>query len=265
MTGTLKSLTIGGRAVHVAESGECSGLPLVFSNSLGTDLRVWDPLLPHLPPGLRVIRYDKRGHGLSDGGGTWSIADLADDLTGLMDALGIRKAVLVGLSVGGMIAQSLAARRPDLVGGLVLSNTAAKIGTPELWNDRLRAVEAGGIAPLADGVLERWFTARFRAEDPSFPLWRNMLVRQDPAGYAATCAAIRDADLTESTRALRLPTLAIGGEADGSTPPEIVRATAELIHGARFELIPGVGHIPCVEAPEAVASHLSIFLEELRR
>lgn len=114
----------------------------------------------------------------------------------MLDGLGAREVAVVGLSVGGMIAQALAARRPDLVRALVLSGTAPRIGTAEMWNARIAAVEATGLAPIADAVLERWFTARFRAEDPGFALWRNMLVRTPARGYAATCAAIRDADLT---------------------------------------------------------------------
>jgi 3-oxoadipate enol-lactonase len=254
---------IGSIGMHHALSGDPEGRPLVFANSLGTDLRVWDPVLRHLPRGLRVLRYDKRGHGLSDGAaGQWRIEDLADDLAGLLDALGIRGATVCGLSVGGMIAQSLAVRRPDVVSALILCDTAAKIGTAELWDARIRAVREQGIASIADGILDRWFTERFRTENPAIGLWRNMLVRTPAEGYAATCAAIRDADLTEGTRGLRVPTLALVGEADGSTPPELVRATAALIPGARFHVIPGAGHIPGVEQPEATARLITEFLEE---
>ncbi|CAN5606741.1 3-oxoadipate enol-lactonase [soil metagenome] len=261
----MQAVTVAGRQIHIAEAGDRSGLPLVFANSLGTDLRVWDLILPHLPAGLRLIRYDKRGHGLSDAGaGAFSIADLADDLAGILDTLAVRQAVICGLSVGGMIAQSLAARRPDLVRGLILCATAAKIGTAAMWDERIRAVEAGGIAALSGPVLERWFSARFRAEAPSLALWRNMLERTPADAYAATCAAIREADLTESTRALDLPVLAIAGEEDGSTPPDLVRATADLVPGARFALIRGAGHLPCVEAPAATARQIADFLKETR-
>ncbi len=259
----MQTITLGQVVHHVAESGDPMGRPIVFANSLGTDLRVWDAVLPLLPAGLRVLRYDKRGHGLSDcPPGPWSITELADDLAGILDARGIAGAAIVGLSVGGLIAQALAARRPDLVRALVLSNTAARIGTAESWNDRIAAVETTGIAPIADAVLERWFTAPFRADPARLAPWRNMLTRTPAAGYAATCAAIRDADLTDSTRGLTLPTLALAGDADGSTPPDLVRATAALIPGARFEVIANAGHIPGVEQPEATARLLAAFLEE---
>ena len=256
---------IGSVGLHHALSGDPEGRPMVFANSLGTDLRVWDPVLPHLPEGLRIVRYDKRGHGLSDGApGPWRIEDLADDLAGLLDTLGIRAAIVCGLSVGGMIAQSLAVRRPDLVSALILCDTAAKIGTAELWNERIRAVEDRGIASIADAILERWFTSRFRAGNPELALWRNMLVRTPAEGYAATCAAIRDADLTEATRSLRVPTLALAGDADGSTPLDLVRATAALIPGARFHVIPDAGHLPGVEQPEVTARLIADFLMETR-
>ena len=252
-------------SLHVAEAGDPDGPPVVFANSLGTDLRVWEPVLPYLPAGFRYIRYDKRGHGLSDSlPGPWRIEDLADDLAGLLDRLGVRSAAVVGLSVGGLIAQALAARWPDLVRVLVLSGTAPKIGTAEAWADRIAAVESQGIAAIADAILERWFSPRFRAEEPALALWRNMLTRSPVAGYVATCGAIRDADLTESTRTLRLPVLAMVGSADGSTPPDLVAAMAAMIPGARIEIIPDAGHLPGVERPAAVARLIADFLKETR-
>lgn len=259
----MNSVKRGALALHVADEGDPDGPALVFANSLGTDLRVWDAVLPLLPAGLRLVRADKRGHGLSDDTpGPWSIADLAEDLAAVLDALNVRQAVVVGLSVGGLIAQSLADRRPDLVRALVLSGTAPKIGTAETWNARIEEIGRGGIAPLADAILERWFTPRFRAESPDFPLWRNMLLRTPVPGYAAACAAIRDADLTASTAALRLPVLAMVGDADGATPPDLVRAMAASIPGARFRLIADAGHIPGVEQPAAVARLIGDFLKE---
>ena len=105
--------------------------------------------------------------------------------------------------------------------------------------------------------------ARLRAADPSFPLWRNMLCRTTPGGYAGTCRAIRDTDLMESTARLRLPCLGICGDQDGATPPDLVRETTDLIPGSRFELIKGAGHIPCVEQPAALAAAINGFLKEI--
>lgn len=260
----MQSIAAEGVALHYRLEGPPDGVPVVFSNSLGTDFRVWDPLVPHLPEGLRILRYDKRGHGLSDcPPGPWSIWDHVDDLGRLMDALGLRDAVICGLSVGGLIAQGLATARPELVRALVLCDTGAKIGTRETWDARIEAIGAGGLAMIADAVMERWFTAGFRADPARLAPWRNMMVRTPEPGYVRTAGAIRDADLREATSMLRLPCLAVCGEDDGATPPELVRQTAALIPGARFELILGAGHIPSVEQPEVLGGLITGFLMDL--
>ena len=256
--------TVNGVRLHHKVEGDADAVPVVFANSLGTDFRVWDRLLPLLPAGLRVLRYDMRGHGLSDAPeGDYFMGDLVADAAGLMDALGFRDAVFVGLSIGGVVAQGLAAERPDLVRAAVLSNTAAKIGTEATWRERIANVRAQGIAAIADGVLEKWFTKRFRAERAEeLAGWRHMLTRTPVDGYCGCCAALSETDLRESTAGLRQPVLAVAGSDDGSTPPDLVRETAESIVGARFEMIRGAGHIPCVEAPEALARIVGDFLRE---
>lgn len=256
----MQVLTLPWGTMHVHNSGQ-DGPPVVFANSLGTDLRLWDAVLPMLPAGLRMIRYDKRGHGLSDCGGAADIADLAQDAIALIEALAHRPVVFVGLSIGGLIAQEVADRRPDLVRALVLSNTAARIGTPDIWAARIAAVEVGGLGSIADAVMERWFAPEFRASLHARP-WRNMLTRTPVAGYTAACAAIAGADLSAQTAALRLPTQVIAGECDGATPPDLVQATAALIPGATFHVIPGAGHLPPVETPRAFAALLTPFLQE---
>lgn len=253
-------------SIHVSDQGPKNGRPVVFSNSLGTDFRIWDKVIPLLPAGLRLIRYDKRGHGLSDcpPRGAWGLGDHVADAIAVMDALGARDAVFVGLSVGGMIAQGVAAERPDLIHAMVLCDTGAKIGSPEMWDGRIAEIEAKGIDGLQEAILERWFTKAFReGEAAEFALWRNMLVRTTLDGYLGTCAAIRDADLRESTARLRLPTLAICGDQDGSTPPDLVRETAELIPGAEFQLIRGAAHLPCIEQPEMTATAFRTFLKQV--
>ena len=258
------AIRVDGATLHARVDGPQSATAIVFSNSLGTDFRVWDRLLPHMPAGLRAIRYDKRGHGLSDcPGNDWGMDEHVGDLAALLDHLGATRVVAVGLSVGGLIVLGLAKQRPDLVSGLVLMDTAAKIGTAEMWADRLGKIEANGIGAMADTILERWFTPRFRAGDPAFPAYRNMLVRTPKEGYLKTCMAIRDTDYTSVAGRLELPVLAIAGSEDGSTPPDLVRATAERIPGARFEEIAGAGHLPCVERPEMTASLIAGFLREV--
>ncbi|MFC3629314.1 3-oxoadipate enol-lactonase [Paracoccus angustae] len=257
----MQTISTSGITLHIRDEGPRDGRAVLFANSLGTDLRVWDALLPLLPAGLRIVRYDKRGHGLSDATpAPYAMDRLVADAEAVCGGLGLRDVTFVGLSIGGLIGQGLAARRPDLVRALVLMDTAAKIGTAQMWQDRIDAITAGGVEALADPILERWFTPAFRAANPGFALWRNMLTRTSVAGYTGCCAAIAGADLTDSTRALRLPVLAMAGDTDGSTPPDLVRATADLC-GADFHVIPDAGHIPCVEQPEATARLLADFLE----
>ena len=252
---------LGDIRLHYADEGE--GPAVVFANSLGTDLRLWDRVMPRLPAGLRVIRYDKRGHGLSScPPAPYAMGALVGDAERLLDHLGLRDCVFVGLSIGGMIAQGLAVKRPDLVRAMVLSNTPARIGTREMWEGRIAAVRAGGIEALADAVMERWFSRAFRAM-PELELWRNMLVRQPAEGYSGCSAAIAGTDFYTTTASLSLPTLAIAGSEDGSTPPDLVRETAELVRGSRFHLIRGAGHLPCVEKPEDYARVLTAFLRDI--
>ena len=249
-----------GTRLHLREDGDPGGAPVVFANSLGTDLRLWDAVLPLLPPGYRFIRYDKRGHGRSDvPEGPYQMGTVVSDAEAILEALDVTACTFVGLSIGGMIAQGLAVKRPDLVSRLVLSNTAAKIGTDALWDERIAAVRAGGLEPMADGVMARWFGRDFRESD-ALPLWRARFCETPAEGYAGCCAAIRRSDFYAATATLRLPTLAIAGSEDGATPPDLVRETAALIPGSRFEIIPRAGHLPCVEDPAAYAEILGAFL-----
>ncbi len=261
----MEMIKVGDVALHYRIDGDLGGAPVVFANSLGTDFRLWDAILPLLPDGLKFIRFDKRGHGLSScPGDKYSMDELLADTAGLMQALEVRDCLFVGLSIGGIIAQGLAAQHPELLRAMVISNTAARIGTPEMWRERIDAVRAGGIEALADAVMERWFARACHAQRPlELAGWRNMLTRTPDAGYIGCSEAIAVNDYTESTAGLSLPTLAIAGSEDGSTPPDLVRATAELIDGARFEVIDSAGHLPCVEQPMEYARLLSEFIREI--
>lgn len=259
----MKIFDAGDVRLHYRVDGPDDGLPLVFANSLGTDMRLWDAILPLLPKGLRIIRYDKRGHGLSSvPSGPYSMGALVSDCEKLLDHLGVRDCVFVGLSIGGMIAQGLAVKRLDLVRAIVLSNTGAKIGTAAMWNDRITAVKQGGIEALADATMERWFSKSYRAA-PEIELWRNMLVQQAADGYSGCSAAISGTDFFTPTSGLRLPALGIAGAEDGATPPDLVRETLDLIPGSQFKLMRQAGHLPCAEQPEEYAAILTGFLKDV--
>ncbi len=259
----MQVLTSPWGAAHYRVDGPEGAPTVMFANSLGTDLRLWDKVLGLLPP-HRAIRFDKRGHGLSDQSGPYVMADLAEDAAALIEAEARGPVVMVGLSIGGCVAQTLALRRPDLVRAVALSNTAAKMGTAESWRARIEAIRKGGLESIAEAVMERWFAPAFRAT-PELALWRNMLTGADVEGYAAACGALAAFDLTAEIPALRQPCLVIAGAEDGASPPDLVAATARLIPGAQFHVIPGAGHLPCVETPEAWAAIVAPFLTEHAR
>lgn len=254
--------TLNGATLHYAARPAAEGAPtLLFSNSLGTDLRVWDALVPLLPAALGVVRYDTRGHGLSDAAPGEELATHVADVAALVAHLELRRVVMVGLSVGGVIAQGVAQTRPDLLCGLVLCCTAARIGTREDWQARIATVEADGLSALAAPTMERWFSPGFHQREPAILAGMvNMLTRQTPAGYVALCAMLGEADLTAEAGRIDIPTLAIAGSLDVSTPPALMQDTAARIRGARLEVIEGVAHIPCVEVPHEVASRIGAFL-----
>jgi 3-oxoadipate enol-lactonase len=250
----MKFIKANGLVIHCADEGRRDAPPLVFINSLGTDFRIWTEVARILKGDFRLVRYDKRGHGLSESGPDASdMADYARDLAALLDALGVGRAAIVGLSIGGLIAQELYRQRPELIAALVLCDTAAKVGTDESWDQRIAEVERGGIEAIAESVLQRWFTAEFHARrSDELAGIRAMLTRTPRAGYLAACGALKRADLRPYAGSIEAPTLCLVGDEDGSTPAALVRETAALIKGSRFEIIAGAGHLPNVEKPDVV-------------
>jgi len=260
----MEMIQLGDVTLHYRIEGDPDGASIVFANSLGTDFRLWDQIIPYLPAGLKILRFDKRGHGLSScPAANYQMDDLIQDTVRLLEALEFRECLFVGLSIGGIIAQGLAASHPHLLRAMVISNTAARIGTPQMWQERIDALRTGGIEVLADNIMERWFSQAFRQQRAlEVAAWRNMLTRTPLEGYIGCSAAIAATDFSESSAGLSLPTLAIAGSEDGSTPPDVVRATAELITGSRFEQIDNAGHLPCVEQPAEYARLLNDFIRE---
>lgn len=244
---------------------EVSGTPgkpwLMLSNSLGTRLEMWDGQVDALAGEYRILRYDSRGHGRSDApGGAYDIDRLGRDALALLDALGIGTTHFCGLSMGGMVGMWLGANAPDRIERLVLCNTGALLGPPELWEQRIETVTVSGMAELTDAVIERWFTPEFRAAHPEkiAPV-RQMLLDTPAAGYAGCCAAIRDMDQREAVRSITVPTLVIGGTRDPATPASMAEELASSIPDAQLSLL-DAAHLSNIEPEQSFNDTISTFL-----
>ena len=257
---------VGDCVLHYCVDGAASKPALLFANSLGSDLRIWDLIVPLLARDFLLIRYDLRGHGLSEAPPPpYSAADLARDAAGLLDGLEIGSVVICGLSVGGVIAQQFAIDYPARVRALVLCDTGARIGSVASWEERMAIVRAKGLAALAAPSMERWFTEDFRRRrSDQVRGYANMVVRGSPEGYIGTCCALRDADFTQAGASIDKPTLVVCGEQDIATPPEMARQLASVIPNARLSIIPNAAHISCVEQPNVLADQIKNFLREVQ-
>lgn len=260
-------ITVNGLALNYTLEGP-SGAPVVaFSNSLGTTMAMWDALVPALRGRYRCLRYDTRGHGRSmTRDAVATIADLAADLAGLLDALGIAQVHVVGLSLGGMTAQALAAASPDRVASLTLMATSAFMPSEQSWNERAAIVRAEGMAPLVEATMGRWFTADFAASAPErIARVREAFLVNDPAGYAVACAAIGQMDLRPDLAAITAPTLVIAGRDDSATPVAMAQEICDRIAQAELVILPRAAHLLAVERPEATAAYLLAFLDRQPR
>ncbi len=264
----MQFIKINGVTLHYSwQPGQNDRPVVVFSNSLGTDFRIWSEVIGQLNGEYSILVYDKRGHGLSDlAQPPYKMDDHIGDLVGLLEHLEIGKSVICGLSVGGMIAQGLFARRPDLVRALILCDTAHRIGTLEMWQERISAIHEDGLEAMAEAILERWFTAAFRAaEDGALNIYKNMLIRTPVEGYLGVCAALRDTDFSEQAAKINVPTLCIVGDEDGATPPQLVKELAGIVPGAQYKVIANAGHLPCIEQPWAFSTIIREFMDHKNR
>ncbi|NIZ13584.1 3-oxoadipate enol-lactonase [Phaeobacter sp. HF9A] len=253
---------LGDIQIHYQLSGPPEAPALVLAHALGTDHSIWDEVLPRLPEGLRILSYDLRGHGQSSvPEGPYSMGALIRDAEQLLELCEIRDCAFVGLSLGGMVAQGLAVKRLDLVRALVLSNTAAKFATPDIWQRHMAVIRTGGLAAISAETMQRWFTRASLTSGAHIPT-QTLLEGTSVEGYLGCCAAIAGTDFYTPTSGLRLPTLGIAGSEDGATPPDLLRETVDLIPGSQFTLLRRCGHLPPVEQPEGFALRLTKFLKE---
>lgn len=247
------------------------GPKVVLSHALGCDLSMWDGVAAALQDRYTVLRYDQRGHGQTPATeGAYSMDDLADDAAELIRAQGAGPVHFVGLSMGGMTAQALAARHPELVRSIVIANSAASYdeAARAMWQARIDTVRANGVPPIADGALQRWFTPEFRADQVNGGAERvaklRAVLEATPAlPYAAACAAVAAIALDEGNARIACPTLVIAGSRDEATPPAMSQAIADRIPGAQLASL-DAAHLSAVEQPEAFAQRLADFWAGLR-
>ncbi|GGK17853.1 3-oxoadipate enol-lactonase [Salinarimonas ramus] len=255
------TIVVDGIRFNVRLDGPETAPVLVLSNSLSSNLAMWEPQMAAFSQRYRVLRYDQRGHG-----GTqvsprpFTMDRLADDVVGILDALGIAKAHFCGVSMGGMTGMSLLRRHRHRIDRAVLANTAAQMGPPDLWNQRIRTVRAGGMEAVVHATVERWLTAGFRGSSPeAVAMIRKMILSTPPEGYAACCAAIRDMDQRESIRGVTNPVLVIIGAHDPATTPQAGAIVEAAIPGARALTLDGA-HLTNIEQPQAFSQAVMDFL-----
>ncbi len=253
----------------VEVSAHLSGKPgapvVVLSNSLGSTHRMWDPQLSALEERFAVLRYDTRGHGASPvPTGPYTIDDLADDLVGVLDRFDVASAHVVGLSLGGLTAMRVAIRNPERVNNLALLCTSAHFAPAQPWIDRATTVRADGVGAIADGILTRWFTAEYLADErhaESIAWYRTMIADTPAEGYAACCEALATADVRDDLGSIKASTLAVAGTDDPATPPERLAAIVDAVPGGRLEVVAHAAHLANAEQPQVITSLLLEHLE----
>jgi 3-oxoadipate enol-lactonase len=260
-------ITANGISMNYTLDGPAGAPVVTLSHSLATTLEMWQPQLKALTARWRVLSYDTRGHGGTDAPKVaYTLDQLADDAQALLRALGIPRTHWVGLSMGGMIGQTLALKAPELFVSLTLCDTSSRI-PPEakpLWDERIHTAETKGMDPLVEGTLSRWFTAPFKERGgPVVETVRGMIRSTPPAGYIGCCQAISGLNLTDRISAIKSPTLIIVGEDDQGTPVAASKVMNERIQGSQLVILKSAAHLSNMEQPDAFTSALTGFLSKV--
>jgi 3-oxoadipate enol-lactonase len=257
-------IVANGIVIHCVLDGPADGPVVTLSHSLAASLEMWEPQLPALTQRYRVLRYDIRGHGGSEvPPGAYTLEMLADDVLGLLEALGIERTHFVGLSLGGMIGQALALRRPEVLDSLVLADTSSRIPpeTGPIWEERMESAERHGMAALAEGTLQRWFTEPFHASSPELVDGIRGLIRTTPPqGFIGCCQAIRQLDYSDRLGEIGVPTLVLVGEDDMGTPVAAAEVIHDRIAGSRLLVLESAAHLSNVEQAKRFNEALTGFL-----
>ena len=250
-----------GCALNVEVEGPANAPVLMMSNSLGTNLHMWDDQAPALSKQFRLVRYDRRGHGKSGAPkGPYTMDRLGKDVLAIADALGVKTFNWCGLSMGGMVGQWLGANAPDRVEKLILSNTHYYYPDKQPWHDRIKFAQDKGLAALAPMQMERWFTKGFREKNPQ-PIAKitEMFVATPLDGFIGCCEAVRDMDFRQSTPTIKAPTMVIVGSQDPATPPSAGEDIHKMIKGSKLVAI-DAAHLSNVEQPKAYTDAVLNFL-----
>ncbi len=252
-----------GCPIHVEVEGPENKPVLMLSNSLGTDLHMWDLQVAALTQHFRLVRYDRRGHGKSGvPKGPYTMEMLGRDVLAVLDALKIEKINWCGLSMGGMVGMWLGANAPQRINRLILSNTSAYFADKEIWNGRIKTVREKGLGSIVGGTMERWFTADFREREPQRIAWLSeMFLATDPEGYIGCGEAVRDMDHREIITSITAPTLVIAGRHDPATTVEHGEFIRSRIRGASMTVI-DAAHIANVEQPHDYTDAVLGFLAQ---
>jgi 3-oxoadipate enol-lactonase len=261
------NITVNGISVHYTLEGPASGPVITMSNSLASNLSMWEPQMPVLTSRYRVLRYDTRGHGGTEAtAGPYSLDELSEDVRALLRALGITRTHFIGLSMGGMIGQIIAIKYPQMLQSLVLCDTMSRVPTEAkpMWDDRIHTAETGGMEPLVEPTLARWFTEPFRQKgSPVLDQVRTMIRSTPPRGYTGCCHAIAALNLTDHLKAITLPTLIIVGEDDPATPVAASHVIHEQSRGSELVILKSAAHLSNLEQPEAFNQALTAFLPKV--
>jgi 3-oxoadipate enol-lactonase len=260
-------ITVNGISVNYTLEGPASGPVITTSNSLASNLSMWDPQVPALASRYRILRYDTRGHGGTDAPpGPYSLEELTEDVHALLQALGIARTHFIGLSMGGMIGQIMALKYPHMLQSVVLCDTMSRVPSEAkpMWDERIHTAETRGMEPLIEPTIARWFTAPFREGRPDvIEKVRTMIRTTPPRGYAGCCHAIAALNLTERLKEIALPTLIVVGEDDPGTPVAASRVIHEQIKGSELVILKSAAHLSNLEQPEAFNQALTAFLQKV--
>jgi 3-oxoadipate enol-lactonase len=260
-------ITVNGINVNYTLEGPASGPVITLSNSLASNLSMWEPQTPALASRCRILCYDTRGHGGTDApAGPYSLEELTEDVRALLQALGITRTHFIGLSMGGMIGQIMALKYPHMLQSVVLCDTMSRVPTEAkpTWEERIHTADTRGMESLVEPTIARWFTAPFREQRPDvIDKVRTMIRTTPPRGYSGCCHAIAALNLTDQLPAITLPTLIIVGEDDPGTPVAASRVIHEQIKGSELVILKSAAHLSNMEQPEAFNQALTAFLQRL--